>query len=180
MKKDNVEISEQEWLQRLAAYCTAAERCAEDVRRKLHGSGLSAEAEERVIARLRAEKFIDEERYCRSFVHDKLRFNRWGRIKISAELHQRRLPSESVSAVLAAIDPDEYAGVLYAVLQAKRRSLRNKDTHDTWHKLLRFALSHGFEHAEAKDCLLRMGVSFYGDESGEIDTGDIADETTAD
>jgi regulatory protein len=174
MRKAETEMTEQEWLHRLATYCTAAERCAEDVRRKLYGSGLSAEAEERILSRLRAEKFIDDERYCRSFVHDKLHFNRWGRLKITAELQRRHLPPESMAAAVDAVDADEYAGILYLTLSAKWQSLRKKNTLEVYHKLLRFALSRGFELTQAKDCLLRLGVSFYGD------ADDIGDETIAD
>lgn len=41
----------------------------------------SPDASERIIARLLKERFIDESRYTRFFVNDKLRFNKWGRDK---------------------------------------------------------------------------------------------------
>ena len=47
-------------LRRAAAYCSTAERCIQDVQKKIKAAGLSQEEGERIIARLLQEKFIDE------------------------------------------------------------------------------------------------------------------------
>ena len=83
------EKTEAELLHLCAAYCSAAERCIHDVKKKLDAADASPEVKERIIRRLVEEKFIDETRFCRSFVNDKLRFNKWGRIKIDFELRNR-------------------------------------------------------------------------------------------
>ena len=70
------EITEPEMLHRAAAYCSAAERCIQDVQKKIDAAGLPPDASERIIARLLKERFIDESRYTRFFVNDKLRFCR--------------------------------------------------------------------------------------------------------
>lgn len=72
------ELSEMEVLHRCAAYCSAAERCVQDVKRKMKNAGLPEEACGRLLARLQEGKYIDEERYARSFVNDKLRFTSGG------------------------------------------------------------------------------------------------------
>ena len=61
----------------MAAYCSSAERCEQDVRQKLVKAELEPEAVSRIINRLRQEKFIDEARFARAFVSDKFRFNHW-------------------------------------------------------------------------------------------------------
>ena len=71
------QITEPEMLRRAAAYCSTAERCIQDVQKKIKAAGLSQEEGERIIARLLQEKFIDEHRFARYFVNDKLRFNKW-------------------------------------------------------------------------------------------------------
>ena len=50
-----------------------------------------------IIDRLIDEKFIDERRYCRAFVNDKLRFNHWGRVKIQAKLREKKLNTYNVT-----------------------------------------------------------------------------------
>ena len=56
------EITEPEMLHRAAAYCSAAERCIQDVQKKIDAAGLPPDASERIIARLLKERFIDESR----------------------------------------------------------------------------------------------------------------------
>ena len=46
------EITEPEMLHRAAAYCSAAERCIQDVQKKIDAAGLPPVASERIIARL--------------------------------------------------------------------------------------------------------------------------------
>lgn len=102
------EITEPEMLHRAAAYCSAAERCIQDVQKKIDAAGLPPDASERIIARLLKERFIDESRYTRFFVNDKLRFNKWGRVKIGYELYKKNIPSPIREESLAAIDEGEY------------------------------------------------------------------------
>lgn len=150
------EITEPQMLQRAAAYCSTAERCVQDVRKKIEAAGLAPEAAERIIGRLVEERFIDEARYARFFVNDKLRFNKWGRVKISYELYRKEIPASIREEALDAIDETEYRSILFDLLKSKRRSVKGKDDRDTFGKLLRFASGRGFESREASDCLRRL------------------------
>lgn len=133
------EITEPEMLHRAAAYCSAAERCIQDVQKKIDAAGLPPDASERIIARLLKERFIDESRYTRFFVNDKLRFNKWGRVKIGYELYKKNIPSPIREESLAAIDEGEYRSILLDLLKSKKKSTKGKDERDTFNKLLRFA-----------------------------------------
>ena len=96
--------TEAEVLSNLARYCSQAERCTDDVRKKIKASGFTEDIINRIINRLIQEKFIDEQRFCRSFVNDKLKFNHWGRIKIAYELKKRNIKPEIYSEALDSID----------------------------------------------------------------------------
>lgn len=150
------ELTESEMLHRAAAYCSAAERCIEDVRKKITAAGLDEAAAERIIARLLQEKFIDESRFCQSFVSDKLRFNKWGRIKIGYELQRRKIASEVRAEALNQIDEEEYENILHELLKAKKKTVKSKDKRDLYYKLLRFAAGRGFESQTANQCLKRL------------------------
>ncbi|EXY25362.1 regulatory recX domain protein, partial [Bacteroides fragilis str. 2-F-2 len=52
-------ITEEEALNRMAAYCSAAEHCKAEVNEKLQKWGLPYEVINRIIDRLVVEKFID-------------------------------------------------------------------------------------------------------------------------
>ena len=79
-------MTKEEVLYKLAAYCSSAERCVQDVEKKLQKADLSQEDNQQILHRLQQEKFVDDRRYAFAFVNDKIRFNQWGRIKIAYEL----------------------------------------------------------------------------------------------
>ena len=136
---------ETDFLAALAGYCAQAERCIDDVRKKMKNAGLTEDAEKRIIDRLLQEKFIDERRFCRSFVNDKLKFNRWGRIKTTYELKRKNIKPEIYSEALEAIDENEYISVLSGLLKSKKHSVKGRSTQDVFQKIYRFASSRGFE-----------------------------------
>ncbi len=147
------QITEAEMLHRVAAYCSTAERCLQDVQKKIKAAGLTSEEEERIIARLMKEGFIDEARYARYFVNDKLRFNKWGRIKIGYELQKKNIQADIRTEALNEIDGTEYTNILRSLLKAKKKSVGGKNERDVYAKLLRFASGRGFESREVFRCL---------------------------
>ncbi|MCD7848643.1 regulatory protein RecX [uncultured Parabacteroides sp.] len=150
------QLSEPEMLHRAAAYCSAAERCIQDVEKKIKAAGLTGEESDRIIARLLKERFIDESRFARYFVNDKLRFNKWGRIKISYELQRKGIPADIRAEALAGIDEQEYQDILSSLLKSKKKTTRGKDERDVYTKLLRFAAGRGFEGRDANRCLKQL------------------------
>ena len=114
-------LSPSEALNKAAAYCTLCERCISEVSTKLTAWGVPHGEQEKIIARLTDEKFIDESRYCRAFVNDKVKFNRWGRIKISAALRDKRLPQELIRDAIEDIDEEQYLQSLGEVIATKQR-----------------------------------------------------------
>lgn len=150
------ELTEEEMLRKAAAYCAEAERCRSDVEKKIYRAGLDEEAAGRILARLEKEGFLDERRYCRFFVNDKLRFNKWGRIKIGLELRKKGIPSATCEEALRNIEEEEYILTMRQLLRAKKRTTRGKDERDCFYKLLRFAAGRGFEPALAGKCLREL------------------------
>lgn len=138
-------LSEPEALNRAAAYCSTCERCISEVTAKLVAWGIGGNARERIIERLVSENFINEERYSQAFVNDKLRFNRWGRVKIAAALREKRLPQHLIKAAIECINESEYNDALYSLIEAKRRELRGKEDYAAKQKIFRFVAGRGFE-----------------------------------
>ena len=148
-----------EALNKAAAYCTLCECCISEVSTKLTAWGVPHGEQEKIIARLIEEKFIDEERYCRAFVNDKVRFNRWGRIKITAALREKRLPQEHIKEALENIDEEIYLQSLQETIDIKRRELKGKEDFATQQKIIRHAASRGYEPA-----LIIKTIKYKGDE----------------
>ncbi len=153
------ELSPGEALNKAAAYCTLCERCISEVSAKLTTWNVPHSVQDEIISRLIEEKFIDEARYCRAFVNDKVRFNRWGRIKITAALREKRLPQEHIKEALESIDEDIYQQSLKEVIEIKRRELKGKDDFATQQKIIRHAASRGYEPS-----LIISTIKYKGDE----------------
>ena len=140
------QISESEMLHRAAAYCSASERCIQDVEKKIKAAGLAGEESGR----------IDESRFARYFVNDKLRFNKWGRVKINYEMQRKGIPSSIRSEALEGIDEQEYRSILLSLLKSKKKVTRGKDDREVYAKLLRFAAGRGFETRDTSRCLKQL------------------------
>jgi len=159
------EKSEAELLHRMAAYCSTTERCIQEIEKKLTAAGATPEITGRIISRLLKEKFIDEARFARSFVNDKLRYNKWGRIKISYELQKKNIPAAIREEALSGINEEEYHSILSALLKSKKKTTKGKDDRDVFSKLLRFATGKGFESRESIPLIKQI-----------VNTGDYADD----
>ena len=138
--------SESELLHLAAAYCSSAERCISDVQKKIISSGGTPEMAERMIPYLLKEKFIDESRFCRSFVNDKFRFNRWGRIRICFELRKKGISPAIFAESIDSIDEEKYTETLSELLKSKKRTTKGRSKQEIFNKLYRFAAGRGFEN----------------------------------
>lgn len=139
-----MKLTEPRALYRIASYCSKAERCEFDIRRKLTTWELENEEVERIVKRLKDEKFLSDERFCNSFVNDKLRFNKWGKQKIIFELKKRKISESIYLPILNNIEDDSFNEQLEGILQTKLKSVKAKDNYEKRNKLIRFALGRGF------------------------------------
>ncbi len=138
-------LSPPEALHRAAALCSKSEYCSTEIDDKLSAWGITPPDRETIIGRLTAEKFIDDQRFARLFARDKLRFNRWGKIKISYALQQKKIPASYIREALEQIDTTLYEQTLASLITAKARTLTDEDEYQRRNKIYRFALGHGFE-----------------------------------
>lgn len=147
------EKTEQEAYLQLAAVCAQAEHCEQEMRDKMKRWGMDVEAQNRVIERLAQERYIDNERYARAFVKDKVRYNKWGRRKVQQALWMKRIDDVIQQRVLDEIDDAEYLKVLMPLLKQKRKSIKAANDYELNQKLVRFALSRGFDYGVIRQCL---------------------------
>ena len=147
------EKTEQEAYLQLAAACAQAEHCEQEMRDKMKRWGMAPEAQNRVVERLTKERYIDNERYARAFVKDKVRYNKWGRRKVQQALWMKRIDDDIQQRVLDEIDDEEYLKVLVPLLKQKRKSIKAVNDYELNQKLVRFALSRGFDYGIIRQCL---------------------------
>ncbi len=137
-------MNEQQALSRVAALCAKAEYSRGDIDDKLRRWGLDEAARKRVTDYLVAHQYIDDARYCRAFVSDKIRYNHWGRRKIEQALWQKRVPEAVSAPVLDAVPDEDYLDVLRPLLKAKWPTITAASDYERSMKLVRFAMGRGF------------------------------------
>ncbi|MEG3047334.1 MAG: regulatory protein RecX [Mucinivorans sp.] len=77
--------------------CAKMERTASDMRRSLFRWGVrDADEQNKIIAILVREQFVDHRRYAAAFVRDKLSAGRWGAAKIVFALKQKGIEEEII------------------------------------------------------------------------------------
>jgi regulatory protein len=126
-------------------WCAYQERCQQEARDKLYDYGLKTDDVENIIAQLVNENFINEERFAIAFAGGKFRIKKWGRVKIKQELKARRVSDYCIKKGLAVIDNTEYINTLKKVLALKAKSITEKNLLKKKQKLVRYALSKGYE-----------------------------------
>lgn len=138
----NRELSKAEWLDKCEAYCAKSEHCAADVRRKLYEWQAPADLFDGIVESLYSNNFLNDARFCHAYVHDKVEYQSWGRMKIQAGLRALDLPDSEIRDALDTIDESVYTKNLRALIAS-----RKSDPED---KRLRFLAQRGFTYEEIK------------------------------
>lgn len=139
---ENRELSKAEWLDKCEAYCAKSEHCAADVKRKLYEWAAPAEISDEIVENLYKNDFLNDARFCHAYVHDKVAYQSWGRIKIQAGLRALDLPESEIRKSLDEIDEKQYKSNLQALFKQRKS--------DSEEKRLRFLLQRGFTYDEIK------------------------------
>jgi regulatory protein len=144
-------------LEKAMAQCSRREYCSDDIRNKLSLWGVDNDDIGKILRILISDNFINEPRYATAFVRDKFKYNKWGKVKISAHLRGKKVPQDIISSALDSIDNDLYIKLLRELIEAHRKSVKAKNQYDLKAKLLRYGLSKGFESNLLYDILNDLG-----------------------
>lgn len=134
-------------VQRLETLCVRGEQCRYDLREKLRRWGIPASDWDGILDALEEKRFFSDSRFAAAFAHDKLLFNRWGKMKIIMALRAKRIPSAIISESLESLSEDDVQQVTLDFLKSKARSIKEGNTYEGRTKLYRAALSRGFDSA---------------------------------
>lgn len=147
MQKDKPHrtYTEAQLLQRMAALCSRSEHCEADIVAKLQAAEATPEAISRIMARLQSEHFVDNSRYAHAFVREKSEYAGWGRRKIEFALRRKQLPDSIIAEAISSLDGDATEQQLRQLIAQKNRSVSASSPYQRRCKLIRFALSRGFD-----------------------------------
>jgi regulatory protein len=120
---------------------------------KMETYDLTDEDKSRIIKQLIAHRFIDEKRYCLSFVRDRSKRNKWGKFKICFELVKKQIPDEIIQDAISTLQDDDIDERLVELLVRKKRTTRYSSEFELRQKLLKFAYRRGFSVEETEKAL---------------------------
>ena len=132
-------------LDKMAKYCAYQERCVKDVTDKLKTYDIPQKAREEILHYLIDNRFVDNERFAKSFVRGKINQNGWGQNKIRFHLMQKGIGKEIIEEALQQFDSDLYRQKLEQIL--KNKKVKAETPFEAKRKLAAYAIQKGFEPA---------------------------------
>lgn len=147
------EVTEEKALSQLAALCSRSEHCTSEMLEKMRRWNITDDAQARIMTYLTEHQYVDDERYTRAFIKDKVTYNKWGRRKVEQALWNKRIPESIYQPLLDEIEENEWQTTLLPLLKNKCRSIKADSDYERDMKLIRFALSRGYEMDIIRKCM---------------------------
>ena len=132
-------------LDKMAKYCTYQERCVKDVRDKLKTFDIPQEEKVKILDYLLDNRFVDDERFAKSFVRGKVNQSGWGVNKIRFHLMQKGIAKDIIDEALGQTDEDLYRQRLIDILKVKSKTVKAENDYERKRKLAAYAMQKGFE-----------------------------------
>ena len=104
---------------KLEKYCAYQDRCHKEVRDKLVEMRMIPEAVDAVLYHLLQHKFLDEERFARSFARGKFRHKKWGKNRIKQELKKREIGDYLIKKAFTEIPESDYLSTFDELAQKR-------------------------------------------------------------
>ena len=144
-KKNDKPLTPDQVLDKMGKYCAYQERCVKDVTDKLRSFDITQETKDTIMAYLLDNRFVDNERFTRSFVRGKVNQSGWGVNKIRFHLMQKGIDKDMIEEALGQTDEEVYRQRLIDILKAKSKTVKAENDFEKKRKLAAYAMQKGFE-----------------------------------
>ena len=132
-------------LDKMAKYCAYQERCVKDVRDKLKTFEIPEEEKAKILDYLLDNRFVNDERFVKSFVRGKVNQSGWGVNKIRFHLIQKGIDKDIIEEALGQTDEEAYRQRLIEILETKSKTVKAANDFEKKRKLATYAMQKGFE-----------------------------------
>ena len=132
-------------------------RAEEEIRRKLSGKGISDEAIQQVIERLRRNNLVNDDQFAQAWVENRSTFRPRSRKALQYEMRQKGVPAAAIEQALANLDIDEEELAYQAALKQSRR-LTHLEKNDFQRKLSAFLARRGFSYETVKPVVEKIWI----------------------
>ena len=132
-------------LDKMAKYCAYQERCVKDVKDKLKTFDIPQEEKTKILDYLLDNRFVNDERFAKSFVRGKINQSGWGMNKIRFHLMQKGIVKELIDEALGQTNEEVYRQRLIDILKTKAKTVKAASDFEKKRKLAAYAIQKGFE-----------------------------------
>mgnify|MGYP001358293715 CR=1 FL=1 len=135
--------NKKETISRLKKLCSKKEKCIKDIKKKLEEWNINDSDISEIVEILIKENYINEERYVKAYINDKVKFEKWGKNKIIYELRKKGIDENLIHKIINSYDNEEYYKNLKEIIEKKRKILKD-DSYENRRKLIRYLYSKGY------------------------------------
>ena len=135
----------QEATKKIESYCAYQDRCHKEVNSKLKEMGMIPLAIDTIISQLIQDRFLNEERFAKSFARGKFNIKKWGKNRIVNELKFRNISKYNITNALKEIDPQEYLNTLDTLAIKRLGQISESNIQKRRKKLADYLLYRGWE-----------------------------------
>lgn len=141
----NTEHTTNEVISKLEYFCSYQDRCHKEVEQKLKKFLLIPEVKEKIIVHLIENKYIDEERFAKSFTRGKHNYKGWGKVRIIQELKFREISKRNIDLALLELPSELYLQNFHALAEKNWDSIKERKGQKKNKKFVDFLLRKGYE-----------------------------------
>ena len=152
-QKTSKPLTSDQVMDKMAKYCAYQERCVKDVRAKLKSFDISQEDRDKILDYLLDNRFVDDERFAKSFVRGKINQCGWGLNKIRFHLMHKGIAKDIIDEALQQTDDEVYRQRLIDILKTKSKTVKAENDFEKKRKLAAYAMQKGFEGSLVWDVL---------------------------
>ena len=151
-------LSPDQVLDKMAKYCAYQERCVKDVKDKLKTYDIAEKEKNIILEYLLDNRFVNDERFAKSFVRGKVNQSGWGVNKIRFHLIQKGIDKDIIEEALGQTDEETYRQRLIEILKAKAKTVKAASDYEKKRKLAAYAMQKGFEGSLIWEVLKEFGI----------------------
>ncbi|SDT41521.1 regulatory protein [Maribacter dokdonensis] len=145
MNQQSKSYTVQEATKKIESYCAYQDRCHKEVVSKLKDMGMIPIAIDTIIAQLIEDRFLNEERFAKSFARGKFNIKKWGKNRIVRELKFRDISKYNITTALKEIEPEAYSTTLDHLAKKRLDQITETNTQKRRKKLADYLLYRGWE-----------------------------------
>ena len=142
---NNSDLTLKEIEGKLQYYCSYQDRCHKEVTEKLKTFNVKHHESNQIISNLINDNYLNESRFCESFVRGKFKIKNWGKIRIISELKRRNISPYNITLGLKEVEDQDYHNKFEEIFKKKLSSLSNLSSDVKKKKIISYLQYRGWE-----------------------------------